>query len=188
MGAKKLNNRRNRTNRQYLYDEYYTEGNAIRKARPDSDVYENPLREERRRQRQETERRKSKRTSKKSRKELSSVSMASCAILVIAIAITLFTCIDYIKIQAEVVLLNKNIIQSEQELSNLRDENRIYKGQLDASMDLNEIYDIATKELGMVVPNDEQVIYFESIKSGFVKQYEEIPADTERNLLGSISY
>lgn len=188
MGAKKLNNKYDRNNRQYLYDEYYSEGNAIRKVRPNSDVYENPLREERRRQRQEIERRKSTRTSKKSQKELSSVSMASCAILVIAIAITLFTCIDYIKIQAEVASLNKNITQTEKELSNLKGENRIQKAQLDASVDLNEIYDVATKELGMVIPNDEQVIYFESIKSGFVKQYEEIPTDTEKNLLDSISY
>lgn len=188
MGAKKLNNRYDRTNRQYLYDEYYTEGNAIRKVRPDSDLYENPLREERRRQGQEIERRKSERTSKKTQKELSSVSMASCAVLVIAIAITLFTCIDYIKIQAEVASLNKNIIQNEKELSNLKDENRIHKAQLDASVDINEIYNVATKELGMVVPNDEQVIYFESIKSGFVKQYDEIPTGLEKNLLDSISY
>ena len=56
MGARKLNNR---------YDKYYTEGNAVRRVRPDSDVYENPLREERRRQ--------SKRSSRKSQKELSSI-------------------------------------------------------------------------------------------------------------------
>ena len=165
MGARKLNNR---------YDKYYTEGNAVRRVRPDSDVYENPLREERRRQ--------SKRSSRKSQKELSSINMASCVILIFAITITLFTCIDFIKIQAEVSSLNTRIIQSEKELSNLKDENRIRKAQLDASVDLNEIYDVATNELGMVVPNDDQVIYFESVKSGFVKQYENIPASAESNL------
>lgn len=165
MGARKLNNR---------YDKYYTEGNAVRRVRPDSDVYENPLREERRRQ--------SKRSSRKSQKELSSINMASCVILIFAITITLFTCIDFIKIQAEVSSLNKSIIQSEKELSNLKDENRIHKAQLDASVDLNEIYDVASNELGMVVPNDNQVIYFESVKSGFVKQYENIPASAESNL------
>ena len=165
MGARKLNNR---------YDKYYTEGNAVRRVRPDSDVYENPLREERRRQ--------SKRSSRKSQKELSSINMASCVILILAITITLFTCIDFIKIQAEVSSLNTRIIQSEKELSNLKDENRIRKAQLDASVDLNEIYDVASNELGMVVPNDDQVIYFESVKSGFVKQYENIPASAESNL------
>lgn len=165
MGARKLNNR---------YDKYYTEGNAVRRVRPDSDVYENPLREERRRQ--------SKRSSRKSQKELSSINMASCVILIFAITITLFTCIDFIKIQAEVSSLNTRIIQSEKELSNLKDENRIRKTQLDASVDLNEIYDVASNELGMVVPNDDQVIYFESVKSGFVKQYENIPASAESNL------
>ncbi len=165
MGARKLNNR---------YDKYYTEGNAVRRVRPDSDVYENPLREERRRQ--------SKRSSRKSQKELSSINMASCVILIFAITITLFTCIDFIKIQAEVSSLNTRIIQSEKELSNLKDENRIRKAQLDASVDLNEIYDVASNELGMVVPNDDQVIYFESVKSGFVKQYENIPASAESNL------
>jgi len=165
MGARKLNNR---------YDKYYTEGNAVRRVRPDSDVYENPLREERRRQ--------SKRSSRKSQKELSSINMASCVILIFAITITLFTCIDFIKIQAEVSSLNTRIIQSEKELSNLKDENIIRKAQLDASVDLNEIYDVASNELGMVVPNDDQVIYFESVKSGFVKQYENIPASAESNL------
>lgn len=165
MGARKLNNR---------YYKYYTEGNAVRRVRPDSDVYENPLREERRRQ--------SKRSSRKSQKELSSINMASCVILIFAITITLFTCIDFIKIQAEVSSLNTRIIQSEKELSNLKDENRIRKAQLDASVDLNEIYDVASNELGMVVPNDDQVIYFESVKSGFVKQYENIPASAESNL------
>ncbi|HHX54773.1 MAG TPA: hypothetical protein GX705_00290 [Clostridiales bacterium] len=165
MGARKLNNR---------YDKYYTEGNAVRRVRPDSDVYENPLREERRRQ--------SKRSSRKSQKELSSINMASCVILIFAITITLFTCIDFIKIQAEVSSLNTRIIQSEKELSNLKDENIIRKAQLDASVDLNEIYDVASNELGMVVPNDDQVIYFESVKSGFVKQYENIPASADSNL------
>ncbi len=182
MGARKLNNKYNGTNKQELYDNYYTEGNAVRRVRPDSDIYENPLREERRRQRQEIERRKSTRTSRKSQKELSSINMASCIVLIFAITVTLFTCIDYIKTQAEVSSLNRNIIQAEKELSNLKDENRIYKAQLDASVDLNEIYDVATNELGMVVPNDEQVIYFESVKRGFVKQYDNIPANVESNL------
>ena len=70
MGARKLNNKYNGTNKQELYDNYYTEGNAVRRVRPDSDIYENPLREERRRQ--------SKRSSRKSQKELSSINMASC--------------------------------------------------------------------------------------------------------------
>lgn len=179
MGAKKLNNRYNRSDRQY-YEEYYTEGNAVRKLKADSSAYELPQRDQQRRQ----QRRSSKKTQKE--KELSSVNMASCIILIAAIGITLLTCIDFIKVQSEVLTLNKRIIQTEKELANLKEENKISKDQLKAKIDLDEIYNLATNDLGMVIPNDDQVIYFETTISDYVKQYGMIPEATGTSFLESI--
>ena len=41
---------------------------------------------------------------------------------------------------------------------------------------MNEIYRIATEELGMVYANRDQVLLFDKTENGYVRQFEEIPS------------
>ncbi len=180
MGARKISNNYDTNNEKYDYNEYYIEDNAVRKLRQDNRAYGLPQ--------EEVDIRRQKRSSTKVKpeKELSSVSEGACFVLILAIGMTLFLGIDYIKTQTTISALNKDIIQSEKQLTNIKEENRIHKEQLNANLDLQRVYNIATAEYGMVRPSDEQVIYFESTFSDFVKQYEEIPSNDEFSILADI--
>ncbi|NLJ89525.1 MAG: hypothetical protein GX323_01380 [Clostridiales bacterium] len=178
MGARKINNLD--INEDYLYNDYYVEDSAVRKLQRDNRAYELPL-EEVKRRRQEGQVRKT-----KPEKELSSVNKGACFCLIVAIGFTLFLGIDYIKTQTNITTLNKNIIKAEKELANIKEENRIHKEQLSANLNLQEIYNIATNEYGMVRPSDDQVIYFDTTLTEFVKQYEEIPHNVDSSILSDI--
>lgn len=175
MGVKKTARYYNEDNQSSLYNEYYGNGNAVRILQP-----ERP----KRKPQEETQRRSRQRA--KPEKELSSIGKLSCVLLTVAIVMTLFICVDYIASQTEMSRLNKSVIQTEKELNALREDNRIKREQLSASLDLNRIYDTAISEYGMVRPNSESIILFESTLSEFVKQYEEIPGATNKTLLAEI--
>ena len=42
-------------------------------------------------------------------------------------------------------------------------------------MDLDHIYDVATKELGMVYANKNQILLYDKTESEYVRQYEDVP-------------
>ena len=43
--------------------------------------------------------------------------------------------------------------------------------------DLDYVYRVATKDLGMVYPTEEQVIRYNRTESEYVRQYEDIPEE-----------
>ncbi len=47
--------------------------------------------------------------------------------------------------------------------------------RINASIDLDHIYKVATEELGMVYANPEQVLLYDKTESEYVRQYEDIP-------------
>lgn len=103
-----------------------------------------------------------------------------------AITVTLYTCIDYLKVQNQVTEQNKQITKLERELTKLQNQNRDALAKINTSLDLNYIYEVATKELGMVYPNENQVVTYKSNLSDYVRQYEEIPEDINSSILEKI--
>lgn len=164
MGTNRTKKNSNTYETEYLNQDYYVDGNTIRQAVPEQKPNEIP----------ET-RPKTKPAKQRPKKELSSVNKGACLVLIVAIAITLFVCIDYIQTVSTVSLLNNDINQMEKDLTSLKEENKIRSEKLNAQLDLEEVYTIATEEYGMVRPDESQVIYFDKAYSEFVKQYDEIP-------------
>lgn len=114
------------------------------------------------------------------------IDLVSALFLVVAIAVTLYTCIDYLRVQSLVTAQNKEIAQLEHKLTKLQDQNKDALAKINTSLDLNYIYEVATKELGMVYPNENQVIKYKSNLSDYVRQYEKIPEDTDASILDKI--
>ena len=54
-------------------------------------------------------------------------------------------------------------------------ENDALETSINTSVDLNKIYEIATKELGMVYARKNQVLLYDKTESEYVRQYEDIP-------------
>jgi cell division protein FtsB len=114
------------------------------------------------------------------------IDLFSAFILTVAIVVTLFSCITYLGVQAGKTQMHKEIAQLERSLAKLQDENHAELSKLNTSLDLNYIYQVATTDLGMVYPNENQVITYESNLSDYVRQYEEIPQANDTTILDKI--
>ncbi|MFQ9511096.1 MAG: hypothetical protein ACLRZ7_09340 [Lachnospiraceae bacterium] len=63
----------------------------------------------------------------------------------------------------------------ETEYNQLVSDNDALKAKIDASVDLNYIFKVATEELGMVYPSKDQVVNYDRVESEYVRQYEDVP-------------
>ncbi len=100
----------------------------------------------------------------------------SMAFLIIAMGITLFVCLDYLKMQSQLLQLDKQNVSLASQVSTLTDKNNAVLDAMTEAIDLDEIYRVAVGELGMVFPNNNQVITYEGNDTGYVRQFEDIPA------------
>lgn len=96
-------------------------------------------------------------------------------ILIVASVCTLTLCFNYICLQTSINSRITEIEQLEQQLDALKSENDALQGSIDTSVDLNEVYRIATEELGMVYAGKDQLITYDKTESEYVRQYEDIP-------------
>lgn len=95
--------------------------------------------------------------------------------VVSAVLIMVCACFIMLGMESKVNLQQQNISNLTAELEALRDDNAAYRVQLDNMYSLDEVYDIATNELGMVYAKKGQVVYYDSANEDYVKQYQDVP-------------
>lgn len=95
--------------------------------------------------------------------------------LTIASVFTLYLCINYLHVQSSITARMHNIEKMETQLEQLKAANDDLETSINTSIDLNKIYEIATKELGMVYAKKNQVLMYDKTESEYVRQYEDIP-------------
>lgn len=93
---------------------------------------------------------------------------------VVSVAV-LFFCVHYLQLKSEVTAQIKAVAALESELTELREDNDAYESQVTSNVDLNEIKKIAIGRLGMKYPSDEQKMTYETAKSSYVRQYQDVP-------------
>ena len=81
----------------------------------------------------------------------------------------------YIQLQTEVNTRIRKIEEQKIRLDKLRQKNDALQNAINTSVNPEEVYEIATKELGMVYPGENQVIEYKKSESEYVRQYENIP-------------
>lgn len=159
----------------------YTDGNTARKrdfsgqyAMPNINTAPKrqvrPIPEPRRRVEKQPERRVRSRP-----RELSGISKASLFVLTLAIGATLYFCIEFLMLQHQVSNMEKDIISKERTLATMKNENDAAYEQINMVYDLDYVYSIAVNELGMVYPNNNEIITFEKTEESYVRQYADIP-------------
>ena len=114
------------------------------------------------------------------------IDFVSMLILTIAMLVTLFACFEYLKAEHQSRQLAKQLISLEAELNTLTDKNDNMEIAINKPVDLNEVYRIAVGELGMVHPNKNTIIEYESNEVGYTRQYEDIPAVDKNYFLDKI--
>ena len=162
-----------RRNKRYNHGDYI-DGSAVRK------VYSLPEYERERVPRErvkEAPRRKSK------AKKKPAINFATFMVLSIAIGITIYASVDYLKVQSDMMVLNKSIATLQDDYVALQSDNNARLSEIDSSLDLKKVFNTAVKDLGMVFPNKNEVITYEAAVSEYVRQYATIPETSAKELL-----
>lgn len=108
-------------------------------------------------------------------RELQSLSLGSLFMLTIAIVATLYICVEYLQLQYNANHMEKTIISMEKTLSDMKNINKATYDQINLVYDLDYVYRVAVEEYGMVYPNNNAVITYNSNSAGYVRQYRDIP-------------
>lgn len=103
------------------------------------------------------------------------IDFVSMTLLAAAMAITLYLCYNYLQVQGNIVQLERDVAVLEQELTTVLAENAALENGLNGQVNWDEVYRTAVGELGMVYPNKNEVITYESTDNGYVIQYKDIP-------------
>lgn len=157
-----------RLNQRYNQREYYIEGNAARQLNPMPERIERPRRQERE-QRPENER------VKRNRSRAKAFDLRYTAALAAATIFLFVSCVNMLTMQADITEQRRQIAALESNLNELTDTNNEISKQLESSVNLPEIYAVATGELGMVYPKAGQVVSYEASNPDYVKQFMDIP-------------
>lgn len=92
-----------------------------------------------------------------------------------ALLATVYFCIGYLQLRAESTRLDKSITALESELAMMVDANRAMTNSITSDVDLERIYQTAVGEMGMVFPNNNEVLVYDPADLGYVRQYARIP-------------
>ena len=97
--------------------------------------------------------------------------------LAAASCMVLWSCVNYLQLQAETTSRVKHIASLETELEDLRKENDDNYTRIMTSVDLDHIREVAINELGMVYAEPNQVILYDGGTDDYVRQNGSIPPD-----------
>ena len=170
----------NKKRYQYQPGTSYTDGNTARKQEfagqyPMQDYNASIERQRRQQPQPERQQPQPQRRVQSAPKTISSISKASLFILTIAIVATLYFCIEFLMLQYQVGKMEKDIVYLERELTNKKNINDAAYEQINMVYDLDYVYSLAINELGMVYPNNNEVITFDKTEESYVRQYADIP-------------
>lgn len=153
----------------------YVDGNTVRKAeampkRNMPDYGAEPVR-----RRQPGERQSPKHYPQRQPVRMPGISGRGFLFLTAMFCMVIATCFSYLSLQSDVRMVKAQVISLQSEIVKQREENEeMYQAIVD-TVDLAKIYRRATRKLGMVEAQNNQVFTYKSRKSDMVKQYAEIP-------------
>jgi len=131
--------------------------------------------QQRREEERQIEQQRAQQRRRKAKQQKAKLDLISIFCMVATLVTVGYICVSYLRVQESITVRTKEIAGKESELAELKTENDIEYNRVEADVDLKQIYKIATKQLGMVHADKENVIPYSEIKSDFVKQYGEIP-------------
>lgn len=151
--------------------EYYQEGNTVRTRvmeapNPEEELLKLPP--------------ETKRESRKAPKRAPLWNPAKLGVFLLLTALSVLLAaggLMYLKYHASITASRRNIYRLEQELSQKRTANDLIASRLEAEVNLAEVYQIATNQLGMVHADGSETIRYEEQVREYVRQYENIPGN-----------
>lgn len=95
--------------------------------------------------------------------------------IMVACAVMLFSCLThYISLNISINQKNKEVASLRNQVSRAVMENDNYEMAINSNIDYNYIYEVATKELGMVYAASSQIRYYNQETGEYVVQYKDV--------------
>lgn len=107
--------------------------------------------------------------------KMAGIDGASFAFMVCVLGVVMFAAFAYIHTQNQVRSMKKEIVSMQTEIEEQQEKNNIKYNEIVASVDLADIYKLATEKLHMVRADNNKIYKYKNKKSDMVKQYADIP-------------
>lgn len=157
-----------RLDSRYNQRQYYMEGNAARKL-------ETIPERTRRSVRQDRPERQVNQHIDRNQNRAKAFDLRYTMVLMVATVFLFSSCINMLTMQASITEQRRQIAVLESNLNELTDTNNETSKRLESSVDLTKIYEVATRDLGMVYPKTGQITYYEATNPDYVKQFKDVP-------------
>ena len=147
----------------------YVDGNTVRKYAP---AYDAPARRKKRPQQQPRQ----KEIVIGYEKREAVLGLRYTLFLVAALALILGACIIYMNANIKLSRVKRDVLRQQEILSEIQEENAVLNEEIaDFQINLEDVYQTATGTFGMVYAGQDQIIYYDSNNSDYIRQFGEIP-------------
>lgn len=152
------------------YRSEYIDGNVIRKENPRRQVQpgKNPREDVRRRRHAVTE-------EELRRAKALTISAPHVAFMAVVSIVCLIMCVSYLYIQSNITATRTNVSELKNNISTVQSYNNALNYSINSRVDVDHVYKVATKKLGMKQATDKQIFYYKASDSGYTLQYGDIP-------------
>lgn len=114
---------------------------------------------------------------KKNREKALEMSMGYVLFLAAATIALVVVCFNYLKLRADISETNSNITKLTSSIDMLTAQNDAVDYSINSYTDVNYIVRVAVEELGMIQASKDQVSYYKSSESEFMKQFTDVPEE-----------
>lgn len=125
--------------------------------------------------RSEQEMRRLMRETQKNRERAKSMNIGFVVFLAAISTAVLFFCVNFLQLKSEITGKMSDVALLEAELTQLKEDNDAYYSQVTSNVDLTEIKQIAIGRLGMKYPSKNQTMTYQTARSSYVRQYQDVP-------------
>ena len=91
--------------------------------------------------------------------------------LLVAMSALVFLAFKYLDVKSDISQMDKKITVAKNNLADVNALNASLESELDVTVDRDYVYSVAVGRLGMVYPNDNQIVYYKTSAEGYVRQY-----------------
>jgi cell division protein FtsL len=112
---------------------------------------------------------------RRNRARAAGINKAFVVFLAAVTAVIVAVCVQFLRLKSDITTSMKQVASLESELSQLKEENDAYYSQVTSSVDVSEIRKIAIGRLGMKYPSEDQTETYQTARSSYVRQYQDIP-------------
>ncbi len=103
------------------------------------------------------------------------ITMPYVMFLSTVLIISLAVCINYVQLKSANTAYHAELVEKENSINAAKMLNDAKYERLMTSVDLNYVRDVAINDIGMVYPEEGQIISYSSQESDYIKQYSDVP-------------